>query len=485
MTRILFNNVTAKEFMMVNSIRRRTALVLALCIGLAALAALLLLVGQVPARATSLLSLTNDEPPGTVTTRTVALSALDVRHIYTYEPVDYTGAVSVPLVIAFHGGGGSGRNMLYGGRTDIWGMAERETFLVVYPDGEVIDPDHPNKHYWAREELNIPFVQEHVISYTLANYNVDPGRIYIVGFSGGAKLTFKIASDPQVSRMIAGIGTVAGGPAEGDTCGTIAVIDPRLRGGRPLPVFLVQGGKDPKQPPAGGYDNKGELDLSFAAKVDLWVNHLGATQVPAPDVPQAPDDATVRLYETSEMGPAVMAVVDPQLRHTWPEAWQANGPGTGMMGAFWGFFSRYHPADAYDRSLLISSEPTGCVLPRDAVTFTMRYTNTAAGPISARGVFTLPVEATLADADAVGTDGVTGLETEMVAGGVRWEGDFARDGALVLNARMRTEPCSAARMRQLTGRAVAIRGDLETDRDTHFVTVDCVTQRVLLPAVLR
>jgi poly(3-hydroxybutyrate) depolymerase len=164
--------------------------------------------------------------------------------------------------------------MLYSGHTDIWGMAEDETFLVAYPDGEVVDPDRPNRHYWARDELNIPYVQEHVISYALANYNVNPGRIYLVGFSGGAKLTFKIASDPQVSPMIAGFGTVAGDLADGNTCETIDVIDPRLRGGRPLPAFLVQGARDPKQPLEGGYDNQGKLDISFADKVDRWVNHL-------------------------------------------------------------------------------------------------------------------------------------------------------------------------------------------------------------------
>jgi polyhydroxybutyrate depolymerase len=470
---------------MINPSRRRTALFLALCIGLAAFGALLLLFGQVPARATESLSAMNGGPPGIVTTRTVTLSGLDVRRIYTYEPLGYTGAVSVPLVIAFHGGGGSGRNMLYSGRTDIWGMAESEAFLVVYPDGEVIDPNRPNRHYWARDELNIPYVQEHVISHTLANYNVDPGRIYLIGFSGGAKLSFKIASDPQVSRMIAGIGTVAGDMAEGNRCNTLEIVDPRLSGGRPLPAFLVQGGRDPKQPLEGGYDNQGKLDISFADKVDRWVNHLGATQVPAPNIPQAPDDATVRLFETSEAGPAVIAVVDPQLRHTWPETWLANGPGNGVMGAFWGFFSRYHPAEVYTRSLLISSDSTGCVYPRDTVRFTMRYSNTTGAPISARGIFTPPAEATLVDADAVGTVGVTELETEMVAGAVRWEADFATGGALVLNARMGTEPCTAARMGRLTGRAVAERGGMETERDTHFITHDCVTKRVFLPALLR
>jgi hypothetical protein len=71
--------------------RKRTVLVLALGIGAAALGALLLLMGQVPASATEPLSATDGAPPGTVTTRTVTLSELDVRRIYIYQPVGTRG----------------------------------------------------------------------------------------------------------------------------------------------------------------------------------------------------------------------------------------------------------------------------------------------------------------------------------------------------------------------------------------------------------
>ncbi len=55
------------------------------------------------------------------------------RTYRVHLPTSYNGTQSLPLVLVFHGGGGSGQSM--NGLTNFNVLADEKDFIVVYPDG--------------------------------------------------------------------------------------------------------------------------------------------------------------------------------------------------------------------------------------------------------------------------------------------------------------------------------------------------------------
>ena len=72
--------------------------------------------------------------------RTINVGALK-RHYVLHVPASYTGQEPVPLVLMFHGAAGTAQAAI---KTTGWvEKAEREGFLVVFPEGTRPDPDKP------------------------------------------------------------------------------------------------------------------------------------------------------------------------------------------------------------------------------------------------------------------------------------------------------------------------------------------------------
>lgn len=114
-----------------------------------------------------------------------------------------TGDAALPLVIALHFYPGSGRGM-----ADLTGfseLAEREGFLVAYPDG--INGGF-NAMYCCGNEDDVGFIQA-VIDEIAATHKVDPTRIYATGISNGADLTYRLAA--KLPGVFAAIAPVSGG----------------------------------------------------------------------------------------------------------------------------------------------------------------------------------------------------------------------------------------------------------------------------------
>jgi polyhydroxybutyrate depolymerase len=106
----------------------------------------------------------------------------------------------------FHGGGGSA----YGVKRDTgWtDLADKECFLVIFPDGLPSDLDQPpsflrNPQLWndgsgrfILDVDDIGFV-EALLGVITLNFPVDPGRIYATGFSNGASMAFRVGIELQ------------------------------------------------------------------------------------------------------------------------------------------------------------------------------------------------------------------------------------------------------------------------------------------------
>jgi poly(3-hydroxybutyrate) depolymerase len=248
------------------------------------------------------------------------------RHVLLVVPRGYRPGQPVPLVIVLHGAHGNGPHF-YESTPDISAAAHREGFIAAYPTGlPALGSTNPKNALWGDQvnQAYIPFLMD----YMQVNYSIDVKRIYAVGFSGGAKLCYELASNPATSGRIAAIGTTAGSILEPGEPG--ALTDPQKSGGVPMSAFLVQGAQDEKLPINGGPDEDGVVQPPFEAKVDIWVRHTDGTPAAAPGFPTVPRRNEVSKWGNPQSGYAVVSVIDPALAHKWPE-WD-------LMSAIWSFF---------------------------------------------------------------------------------------------------------------------------------------------------
>jgi predicted esterase len=149
-----------------------------------------------------------------------------------------------------------------------------EHFIVVYPEG--IGSDGPY-HLRSWDAGNCCFVAQsnHVddvhyisdlIDYLVANYKVDPKRVYVAGMSNGAMMAYTLAC--QLSDKIAAITSVSGTLIASSPC----VVS------RTVPIMEIHPSQDTKVPFNGGFG----LDGVWFPAVDSGLNVLAGLDACGP-----------------------------------------------------------------------------------------------------------------------------------------------------------------------------------------------------------
>lgn len=141
------------------------------------------------------------------------------RRWITYVPSGYDGSEAVPVVMSIHGYTASMQSMVEESRW--WEIAEKENFIVVFPQGIVRDlPAMGNipcamwmgGGFAALAQDLDPQVDVKVLNTILdkteAAYNVDKTRIYITGHSNGSMMTLSLAA--ANAERFAAIAPIAG-----------------------------------------------------------------------------------------------------------------------------------------------------------------------------------------------------------------------------------------------------------------------------------
>ena len=153
--------------------------------------------------------------PTTVTATTLPPTTGDPtidRPFEVFTPSGYDGSVSVPLVISLHGYSVNGDMQEQFLR--LRPLAEERGFLLVHPDGTI---NELGRYYWNATDaccgFGISTVDDSgylasVIDHVQATYNVDPKRIFLVGFSNGGFMSYRMACDH--ADKIAAIVSISG-----------------------------------------------------------------------------------------------------------------------------------------------------------------------------------------------------------------------------------------------------------------------------------
>ena len=246
------------------------------------------------------------------------------RTFNIHFPSVYDESVQVPLVIALHGRGTTGMSMILLTRRGFNKLADRDGFIMVYPDGIELNwndgrMDEEANDRAHRENIDdVGFISA-LIDTMIKDYNIDPKRVYVTGISNGAIMSYRLAC--ELSDKITAIAPVDGNISY--------AIFPECSPSRPVSVLAINNLNDPLVPFEGG-DINGKIRriklgkvLSVNESVEFWVNRNMCSDTPV--VTEEPDRdpgdgtrVTKTHYTDGIEGREVILYSVEGGGHTWP-----------------------------------------------------------------------------------------------------------------------------------------------------------------------
>ena len=248
------------------------------------------------------------------------------RECLVHLPQDYNSSEALPVVFNLHGYGGYAMDHL--AYADMRSLADREGFILIYPQGSCLDGNpHWNSFLSGPDNKSdaedIDFFSA-LIDEISSTYNVDLDRVYFCGYSNGGMMSYALAC--ALSERVAAIGSISGTMLDWPE-----VCSPT----HPMPVIIFHGTNDEVLPYEGNSDWS-----SVPYSLNYWTqfNELGAT----PSQAQTFSGGT-RLVEYETYGPGLNQVSLDLYRviqgeHNW---FDISTLGFDMNEALWDFFNRY------------------------------------------------------------------------------------------------------------------------------------------------
>lgn len=204
------------------------------------------------------------------------------------------------VVVAFHGVGSNSKQMAK--ITKLSELADRERFLVVYPQGLGVVPSWNTAYVGTAKRSDadeIGFFAA-ILAQLHAITKIDAARIHVAGFSNGGFLAHKLACG--MSDTIASIGVVAAINGE-DPCTPV----------RPVPVIAFHGLRDPVVL-FGGAE---ELGVPSVKKtMSEWAARNGCA--PEPAIREEKGEVRCEEWPSCRDGAEVILCTGREGGHTWP-----------------------------------------------------------------------------------------------------------------------------------------------------------------------
>jgi polyhydroxybutyrate depolymerase len=237
-----------------------------------------------------------------------------------YVPSSYDEKTSYPLLIILHGGGGTGEGMVKLTNNGFNTLAEKEGFIIVYPDGienHWNDGRGLTQYRVHRENIDdVGFISD-LIDHLSNELNIDTARVFAAGISNGGMMAQRLAC--ELTDRIAAVGVIASAMSEN--------LHSFCKPSQPIPVLLISGIEDPLVPFEGGevglFGKKYGAVLSVAKTKEFWIENSSCSPKPQttyePDV-DLPDGTRVRkeVYGgCSEDAEVVLYIIEGG-GHTWP-----------------------------------------------------------------------------------------------------------------------------------------------------------------------
>ena len=270
------------------------------------------------------------------------------RTFKVHVPPSYEKTQLTPLVLAFHGGGGQGRDQEKASRMD--NTSDANGFIVVYPNGtgRSWNSGHDPALFPLKFNIDdVGFVSA-LIDFLTDEFSINANRIYSTGISNGGIFSYRLAS--ELSTRIAAIASVAGSMTP--------LIDYHPE--RPLSVMHFHGTADTWCPWAGGTTRTGTgVVISVQDTINFWIDHNACNHTSSITYQQG--DTTCHTYGQGREGTEVVLCTIEEGGHTWPggvRMWPEWYIGKltqniSASDAIWDFFVK-HPLYVEEPSITIA-----------------------------------------------------------------------------------------------------------------------------------
>lgn len=296
-------------------------------------------VGSVPTSGSSGCGKTAHPGTTTVTPTIGGRARIAIVHV----PESYRASTPVPLVLNLHGSQSTA--LAQEGFTGMNATSDANGFIVVYPQGDIpagsgFEWNVPGQPLFGGAAVpadapdDVVFLEQ-LVDLMEHTYCVDHSRVYVTGFSGGARMASQLGCD--ASGTFAAIAPVSGLRFP-SPCPSI----------RAVPVLSFHGSADPVDPIAG--NGQAYWTYSVAVAAQRWAAHDGCAPTPTVSSPVA--GVTETTYGRCTGGATVQLSVIEGEGHEWPGGPHLPKAATRLLGpqssaidadaAIWAFFAA-HP----------------------------------------------------------------------------------------------------------------------------------------------
>ncbi|MDF5729008.1 MAG: PHB depolymerase family esterase, partial [Rhizonema sp. PD38] len=261
------------------------------------------------------------------------------RTYYLYTPESYDPDRPMPLVIVFHGHGGSGHSIAQVSRFN--DLANQKGFIVVYPDG--LDGEWSLRGIFPAKVNDVSFTTA-LLEHIQHIRNIDSRRIYATGFSKGAILTQALAC--KLPDRIAAFASVAG---------SLSIrFKPSCHPSTTVSMLMINGTNDQSVHYQGDHDSQRGSLISIPETVNFWRQHDGCAS--QPQVRKLPDPnpkdrffVNVSRYSGCSKGTEVILASVMGGGHFWPGGASSDASlkkfnqnlGFNASKTIWDFFQRH------------------------------------------------------------------------------------------------------------------------------------------------
>ncbi len=230
--------------------------------------------------------------------KTILIDGL-LRNYIVHLPPAFDAVKKLPLIVALHGGGGTAKATV--DFYDLEPLADKNTFIVVYPDAVNKAWNIPGMASRVKR-LNINVDDVKFISVLLdtmiAHYKANDKKVFCTGISRGAMFSYYLAD--ALNARITAIAPVCGGIS--------ATMATTYSFKKPIPVLMINGTADPLVNYNGGFgrmnnrnDGNDDADLLPTETLLKKIVSLNACNA-KPAITQLPDaDVSDECTETESI----------------------------------------------------------------------------------------------------------------------------------------------------------------------------------------
>lgn len=181
------------------------------------------------------------------------------RTVFVHIPKTYSAKKPSPVVLAFHGYGGNGKQLADG--SGLNALADQQGFIAVYPDGL-------DRRWSVGGDQDVAFVGA-LLDRLQQQYGADSRRIYATGISNGGFLVQRLACEmPTRVRAFASVVATVPNGLQQDCQSKV-----------PVSMLMMNGTDDRKVPWNGGTLGYGSI-LSVPDSIRFWQQKNGCPTQP-------------------------------------------------------------------------------------------------------------------------------------------------------------------------------------------------------------